>query len=222
MTLTDPGSRPPSPGSPPDIAPMTPSPGFAGFFKRFMIVAAVSFAALPIPVTGARLIPAFKSHQGILLIATPLICLLSFSTIFFWRHSLARRMSPLGESYGNRLINRSLPAVPPVLIALTIACIALYYARLSDSIGRIRMNRNNFTIDAATILDGTSFDLVPDGPWIIILYIFIFMLSGSAVVFIALQEYLQDSRRPDNPALIDSGDSRSGKPLKTGWDADDA
>jgi len=79
---------------PKDIEPLEPRrvQTFAHFFKRYMTVSSVVTAALPIPVTAARLIPTFKAQIAILSTYTSLFCFLALGFIFYSRHQLARWM----------------------------------------------------------------------------------------------------------------------------------
>lgn len=121
---------------------------FAVFFKNYMSVSSLVTASLPIPITAAGLIPAFKAHKWVLSTYTPLFCFLILGFIFFSRHTLARLMFPqyFAEKAGGpgaaRLASllsprRVVAVLPLALICCSAACVFRYHSLLNANLTKI-------------------------------------------------------------------------------------
>ena len=192
---------------------------FASTFRRYMSVAAVVAAALPIPVTAWQLIPIFERQSGILQVYTPLFCFLIFSFVFYSRHWIGR------ATYKNYVAEVSAPdeggmrrslfgpfglaLLPLFFIVATVICVVLYHQTLnyaledieyyvlgSDASEYYDTRSSNYNFDDREIdrvfLEDTLLFEVPYGVRLIMLYILIFACAEMAFVLMYLREYLQD------------------------------
>jgi hypothetical protein len=228
MATIDPAHRPPSPGGLPHSTEASRFKGFATFFKNYMSISAIVLAAIPIPVTQARLIPTFKAQQGMLSVYSSLMCFLAFSLVFFWRHSFARRMFPIRGPREKRVISRLVPYVPLVFIILTVFCILSYHYYLSDSINSGKLMYANLKgyqfgeIRTSEILDSLEIDNIYNITFLTLSYIGIFLFSELALSVMALKEYLQDLLQQDDLTLIANHEIRLTADRKPGKAAADA
>ena len=111
---------------------------FATFFRSYMSASTILVAALPIPVTSWKLIPAFEAQRGVLSVYTPLLCFLLVSFLFFSRHSLAVLMFPLGRRSSKRPLRPLVSLLPLALIILAIFSAVQYHLTLNSSIQTLK------------------------------------------------------------------------------------
>lgn len=144
---------------------------FANFFKKYMSISAVVAAALPIPVTGFKLIPTYHAQTSLLATYTSLFCFLLLGFIFYTRHALARLMFPqfFGKKYAfskdgrpwqhqmlmsfTRLIRFVVAILPALLILASLVCVSYYHENLDES---VRVSLNSEALEAPTVSPTSS------------------------------------------------------------------
>jgi len=175
--------------SSPKRPPANPEPkrikGFATYFKEYMGISSLVTAALPIPVTAAKLIPMYSAQMRFFSVYTSLFCFLLLGFVFFVRDRLAGiffRRRPNG-SFGSRRF----AIVPPVLILVCAMMIVSYHFALNVSMGRVSGNANS-----SMILANTDEREIPLGLLLMLLYLGIFLSAEGAFILMATKEYLQD------------------------------
>jgi len=221
------------------IVPRSPERliAFARFFKKYMSVSALVIAALPIPVTSLRLIPAYAAQARFLSVYTSLFCFLTLGYIFYIRHALARVMFPeilerVGPAAAERAslaertaklikltIGTLVRSMPILLIIVSMASIGIYHSYLDFSVGQLHyrpgpnsvgMTRSDST-DSSILDDTTLFD-IPYSPVLIVSYIIIFLSAEASFVMMAIREYLQDLLKLTEQDLIEGRRTSSIRP----------
>jgi hypothetical protein len=101
---------------------------FGRFFTGYMGTASLVTAALPIPVSSLRLIPAFASQEKFMNTYTSMSYFLLFAYVFYIRHTLARWMfARRGKHFGVRFWVSTLPLL---FICCSIGCAIAYHHEL--------------------------------------------------------------------------------------------
>src|SRR5260370_8145900 len=85
--------------------------GFATYFKDYMGISSLVTAALPIPVTAAKLIPTYSAQAKFLSLYTSLFCFLLLGFVFFVRDRLVGVM--FRRRTDGTFANIKFPSVPP-------------------------------------------------------------------------------------------------------------
>ena len=184
---------------------------FANFFKRYMSLSSLIVAALPIPLTSFRLIPAFDAQKTFLSIYTSLFCFLLLGFIFYIRHNLARLMFP--DHYDNKTLSKNnfldlilkipwryfVALLPAILIGISIWCVFLYNDCLMISIKNLKssielgnINLSLKELSTNNILRYTNLYDIPNSSKLIIYYLGIFLFAEAAFIIMAIKEFLQD------------------------------
>jgi len=115
---------------------------FAQFFKRYMGVAAVVTAALPIPIAAFGTIPTFSHQKAELATYTSLVCFLLLAYTFYLRHSIASIV--FLHRHSRRKLAKIVDALPLLLIVLSLASMFLYQALLVQSINASELREMDF------------------------------------------------------------------------------
>jgi hypothetical protein len=202
---------------------------FATTFRRYMSVAALVAAALPIPVTAWQLIPIFERQSGLLQVYTPLFCFLIFSFVFYSRHWIGRAtykgyVAEVGRTAEGTVPRRlfqpyGLAVLPLLFIVATVVCVILYHQTLNLALedleyyaspqGAAETNKllsSAYVFDERDVervfLEDTLLFEIPYGVRLIMLYILIFACAEMAFVLMYLREYLQDILKLSDVELI--------------------
>lgn len=174
---------------------------FARFFKNYMSISAVVAAALPIPVTSFKLIPTYTAQTSILSTYTSLFCFLLLAFIFYSRHALGRAMFPSSHRVRRQYRFRAAAVglAPALLITMSLLCIFFYHVSLGNSVSTVR-RPEVFSLE--TVMEKTPLWAIPNGEWLILIYLGIFVFAEAAFIMMALREYLQDLLKISEIELI--------------------
>ena len=208
---------------------------FATTFRRYMSVAGVVAAALPIPVTAWQLIPIFERQSGLLQVYTPLFCFLIFSFVFYSRHWIGRATYKgyfeVGRTAEGTIRWRlfqpyGLAVLPLLFIVATVVCVILYHRTLNLALedlqyyvstqgteGSENFLSSSYVFDERDVervfLEDTLLFEIPFGADLIMFYILIFACAEMAFVLMYLREYLQDIMKLSDVELILGGGGKN-------------
>ena len=164
-----------------------------------MGTASLVTAALPIPVAKLHLIPAYASQSKFLNTYASLICFLVFAFIFYIRHILARAMF---HRTPQQLSARWWITVLPFLcISASIGCVIGYHSELDASLSLIAAH--GVLAPTQTLLAQIDYREIPLAEQLIALYLGMFVFAESALVLMAMREYLQEILGLEEQELID-------------------
>lgn len=197
---------------------------FASFFKSYMSVSTIVAAALPIPITSLKVIPAFESQRGALATYTPLVCFLLLSYVFYLRHAIGAALFSRRAKV-SRTRSAVVNTLPALLIAGCLLSIWSYNFLLNESIQKLKVDfaaeahirsepdagpddaynvlpDGTVTFSGKWLLENVAFDKVYNGSSLIFVYILIFATAEAAFVLMALREYIQDVLKLEDAELI--------------------
>lgn len=178
---------------------------FGRFFTGYMGTASLVTAALPVPVAKLHLIPAYASQSKFLNTYASLMCFLVFAYIFYSRHLLARAMFHRTE---RQIAARAwITLLPFVLICCSIACVITYHIELDSSLALIAAH--GVYQPTEVLLEKIDYREIPLAETLVALYLGMFVLAESALVLMAMREYLQEILGLEEQQLIagiDAGD----------------
>lgn len=171
---------------------------FGKFFTGYMGTASLITAALPIPVAKLHLIPAYASQSKFLNTYASLMCFLVFAYIFYSRHLLARAM--FYRTAGKIAARAWITLLPLVLICCSILCVIAYHIELDNSLGLIAAHGVHQSTEV--LLEKIDYREIPLAETLVALYLGMFVFAESALVLMAMREYLQEILGLEEQQLI--------------------
>jgi hypothetical protein len=186
---------------------------FVTFFVAYML-AALTVASLPFPLTVARWTPTFSFQTQSLSVYSSLLCFLLLGFVFYSRATLSRLM--FGPEF-NELVNamfkdhrtlltwlvNSVKILPGLLIVFCLTSIWWYTSQLTEALSLLRnsvaltgtshlnqcLTADNFSDCLLTNADRLD---VPNFWLLTLAYLGIFVSAELAVMLMAIKEYMQE------------------------------
>jgi hypothetical protein len=171
---------------------------FGRFFTGYMGTASLVTAALPIPVRSLHLIPAFVSQEKFMNTYTSMSCFLVFAYVFYSRHTLARWMfARRGEHFAVRFW---VSVLPLLFICCSIGCAIAYHRELGQALDALAAA--GARLPSSVLLSKIDAREIPGSGRLIVVYLGMFVFAESALVLMAIREYLQDVLKLEERGLI--------------------
>src|SRR5260370_26785690 len=145
--------------------------GFATYFKDYMGISSLVTAALPIPVTAAKLIPTYSAQAKFLSLYTSLFCFLLLGFVFFVRDRLVGVM--FRRRTDGTFGNRKFAYVPPTLILVCLVLIVSYHVVLHQSVAEF--SSSGPFQSPSSVLERADERQIPFGNELMLLYLGMFL-----------------------------------------------
>jgi hypothetical protein len=140
-----------------------------------------------------KALPVYESQKGILATFTTLACILVLAFLFYSRHRFAASMLRLDPT-----LARGLGWLPFLFVLLATVFGFAYFSTLQES-----LSANPRDPDYVRgVLDQTPLQSIPSGLGLMVCYILTFVTAETALLVMALREYVQDVLGLSDQAII--------------------